>query len=618
VVFRTFVLGFGIIAITVLSTDTYGQKPDSKTRVNHQELYRISKIARSAESSGNFERALELWRVVDSLKPGYYSAYHGIRRSLIGLERYDEALAFLDKALTDSRSGKIQIDPISIAADRLEIIFAAESEEDGLKAVEDILTRFRGNSKIYRDVSNILAGQRLSDEALGTLVRGRKECGDPFLFARDLARWYEARMDWVPAIDEYLLLIKSSPGNMTFVTGAFGDMSIEPQVDSLVIAVLTDRLNIADKDFRNTLHRLLALLHFRAQRYSLALEQYQIMERNSGGQGKELLEFATLTSAEGKYRLAAQAYAEILSGNPNNELKAIALIGKGTVSLALGEIDTAEVSFKQVIKPGVPPKSVYEAYSLLGQLKFDYHKNIPIARELFEKGLKIGTKAKLPPDKINTLKIKIALTYEFEGDFEQAEKTLSRIVRKTSRPRGSISTARFELAKLYFRQGDFEKAAESASKLIATDPSSPEANDALNLKVLINDLQETPEIIESFGIADLLLFQGKQDSSRIILEDIKSNVSTRIREEALWRLIEIEKINGASLNVLSLITEIIEIKSPLRKDLALFIAGNILAYELNKVKDSITYYEQLLIEFPDSPLVDRARRQLKVLSKEAL
>jgi len=612
------ILGLLIPAITLISTEAFGQTSNSKAKSNQQELYRVSKIARSAESSGNFERALELWLVVNTLKPGYFSAYHGIRRSLIGLERYDEALAFLDETLNDSRSGKIQIDPISIAADRIEIIFAAETEEKGLQAVEEILTRLKGNKKIYRDVSNILAGQRLSDEAMATLIRGRKECNDPFLFARDLARWYEARMDWEPAIDEYLLLLKNSPGNMTFVTGAFGDMSAEPHVDSLVVNILSTRIKDAEKEFQNTLHRLLALLHFRAQRYSLALEQYQIMERQSGGQGKELLEFATLTSAEGKYRLAAQAYSEILSGNPNNELKAIALLGRGSVSLALGEIDSAETFFREVIKPGIPPKSVFEAYSLLGQLNFDKYRRIPIARELFEKGLELGQKAKLTPNKINALRISIALTFEFEGDFEKAEKDLRRVARNTGRPRGSISTARHELAKLLFRQGDYLKAAETASKLIATDPSAPEANDALNLKVLINDMQETPEIIKSFGYADLLLFRGKPDSSKMILRGLKAQASDRIREESLWKLIEIEKSDGDSDKILGLIEEIIEIKSALRKDLALFLAGNILAHELNKEKDSIVFYEQLLIEFPDSPLVDRARRQLKNFSKEVL
>ena len=604
--------------IAIFSREIYGQTPDTQRANTQQELFRVSKVARSAETSGDFERALELWRVVDSLQPGYYSAYQGIKRSLIGLERYDEALAFLDKSLEYSRTGNVQLDPVSIAADRIEIIFAAEDEEAGLSAVEDILKRFQGNSKIYKDISNILAGQRLSEEAIDVLIRGRKECGDPYMFARDLARWYEARMDWESAIDEYLLLLKSSPGNMTFVTGAFGDMSAEPHIDSLVVRVLLSRLPDKDKSFQITLRRLLASLHFRAQRYSDALEQYQIMERESGGQGKELLEFANLTSAEGKYRLAAQAYDEILAGDPKGELKAVALIGKGTASMALGEIDTAETAFREVLKPGVPPASAFDAYSLLGQLNFDHYRKVVEARDLFEKGLQLGEKAKLPPDRIDILRIKIALTYEFEGDFDLAEKTLSEIVKKSRNPRGTGSTARFELAKLDFRRGKFEKAAESASMLINTDPSSPEANDALNLKVLINDLQDNPEIIKIFGITDLMLFRGKPDSARSILVSLKANASARVQEESLWRLIEIEKSYGSSEQTLELLTDIIKIKSSLRKDLALFMAGNILAHDLGNTKDSIAYFEQLLIEFPDSPLVDRARRQLTFFSKEVL
>ena len=600
--------------------DVYCQTPQSsnKRSSTQSEVYRISRYARNAETSGQLERALELWQAVNQIRPGCYSAYHGIRRCLTGLGHYDEALRFLAEMMTMARSGKIQLDPITIAADRAEVIFVSQDEESGKREVEKLLKELRGNPKIYRELSSVLASQRLSDESIAVLQRGRAECNDPYLFARDLSRWFEAHMHWESAIDEYLLYLQEDPKHFTFVTGAFGDMAVESRVDSIIVSSLSQKLRKTDGEYQKILRKLLASLHFRAQRYDKALAQYKILEHESGDQGKELLEFARLVSSEGEHRLAWDAYSEILAGNPGRILRAQVLLGKGMAAEALGEIDSAATAYQEVLAPGVPPSAVFEAYYHLGNVKFDYIFDDSEARKYFNKAIDLAVKAKMPPTRIDVLRIDIALTHEREGDFKQAEKILRKLVRKTGRHRQSASSARFELANLYFRRGELEKAENEVTALLAASPASMEANDALELKALLADLKDTDEVLQAFGSADLARFQRKPETAKQILNNIVNNRSNRAREEAFWRLYSLALDQEQYDEATKTIENIIKIPTALRRDMALLLAGDLYAESLENPQRAIAYYEQLLIDYPDSPLADQARRRMKDLAGNLL
>ncbi len=585
---------------------------------DRQNLYRIVRIARKAEDRNDLERALELWRQANEIRPGYYSAYHGIKRSLLALNRYDEAMDFLDEMFDLALSGKASLDPISVSADKVEVVFASEGREKGFDALEKILDRYKGNEKVYRELSNVLASQRLSDEAIAMLHRGREESGDPYMFARDLARWCESRMDWESAVKEYLLLLEESDANLSYVTGAFGDMLEDPHADSLMVKVLSEKIKSVEGEFQNTVRKLLASLHFRAQRYKESLEQYQILERETGGQGRELLEFAELTYTEGEYELSWQAYNEILAGNPQRGLKANVLLGKGRVAEGLNQIDSAVAAYNGVLEPGVLPKDAFEAYYRLARVNFDHYDDSQKARELFEKAKDFARKARVSYSNLYIIDINIALTFEREGDFEKAEDELQSAIRHGGRYRDAVAKARYELIKLYYRQGEYKKAEKEIQALLIAAPSSPEANETLELKALFADLEESPDVIKALGSASMSIFRRDYEDAAKILNWLKENSPPRGIEEARWELFRIHVRNEDYDRALTELDGIIALENALKTDLALLKAGDLAGFKLQDGKAAAEYYEKLLIDFPDSPLADQARRRLKIVGEDLM
>ena len=611
---------FCIFALFLVTEQGYSQGKSNSNTIEkpytQRDLYRVSRQARGAESKGNHESALKYWTEVNRIKPGYFSASKGIRRALVNLGRHSEAIDFLDTMLIAAKSGKIQLDPLTIMADRIDIYISHVGYEDTKPKIETILSDYKGNPKLYRELSDVLATHRKSDEAIAMLYRGRKESGQEYLFARDLARWFESRMDWESAVEEYILFLYEADKNLNFTTGALGDIANEPNSEGIVVAVISAELKAQADKKSIILRKLLASLHFRAGRFKDALSQYQILDRQTGDQGQELLNFAKLTLIEGEFKFAREAFDELLRSNLKGSLRANVLLGKGEALLGLGYPDSAAIVYHQAIKPGIPPKSAFEAYSRLGTLEFEHHRDLKAARNYLEKALKIGTKIKLSTLILDDIQVKVALTHEFENDLSEAEKILTNLIKKRGKKRGAAQTARFELSRLYFRQGDMVKADEMVTSLLLAAPTSENANEALRMKALLSDLADFPEVIINLGLADLAKFQGNYKIGEEILSKLSAESKGIVREEVEWQRYELYSDAGFDSSALNALENIIIIKESLRRDLALLTAGELYFNVFRDSEMAIVMFERILTEYPESLLIDRARHLIRQLSEK--
>ncbi|MDP8239070.1 MAG: tetratricopeptide repeat protein [Candidatus Hatepunaea meridiana] len=615
----TVIISIILVSLIIIPTGITAPKKNTKSSFSkQQEIYRISRLARKAESDGKLEHALDLWEAVIAQKPNDYSAYRGIQRALVGLERYDEALKFLDAKLTVKLDKQGSIDPIMIHADRVGILFLSDTTDQAEAEIEKVLNKFKGFENVYTEIANVLFGQRLEDQAASVIQRGRKECKNPYLYAREMARWFEARMNWHGAIEEYLLYLEDRPDRLNFVTGAVGDMPENSGADSTAIIVISKNIRTVDKEFSIILRRLMASLHFKAQRYEEALAQYKLLDKIGHNPGQELLEFAGLLMSEGEYLLSWDAYNEVISANFSDQAKAHANLGKGHSTIALGEIDTAAAAFSAVLIPGSPPDAVFEAYESLGRLELDHNGSPERARKYFESALKTGKKASISRVRRDEVRVVSAITWAKEGDLKQAKRELKAIVRSNRAKSRAISSARLELTLVAFRSGDLEEMHTQANSLLASDPSSEFANDALMLTALLTDLKDAPEAIRSFGRADFEEFIYDYADAKIILDSLTASGNPVVIEEALWRLSRLEIKRNRIETALEHLNNIINLgESALRSDLAIFTTGKLYEDKIGNTQIAADYYERLLVEHPDSPLVDQARRRLSGLVEES-
>ncbi len=592
-------------------------KPREQDKGKQKEIYRISRLARSAENAGKLERALELWRAIIAVKPDDYSAFRGIQRALIGLERYDEALEFIDRTLTTTGTGKSRLDPVSLTADRIEVLYMADRPDEADKEIEDALIDFRSQDRIYTEIASVLFSQRRDDQAISIIRRGRAESGNPHLFAREMARYLEARMNWQEAIEEYILYLDDRRSRLNYVTGAIGDMPAASGADSIAVMVISQKIEDADEDFSVILRRLLASLHFKAKRYCEALAQYKLLDRFGQQPGRELLQFADLLMNEGEYTLAGEAYNELIDASLSANATALALLGKGHAAQAIGEIDSARIAYNSILKPGSPPKAVFEAYKSLGLLEFNHGGSPDRVRELLKSALKNADKARIPGNERDEISVISAISWAKEGNLERARRELKAIVKPKRRSSRAVSAARLELARIAFRQGDLDEMHAQTNALLIADPSSEYANDAIVLSALMTDMKSNPEAIRALGRADLAEFTGYYKTAVFILDSLAASGIPPVVEEALWRLYRLELKRNQIEAALRLLNRIIDLgESALRVDLAVFTAGQLCENRLKNPQMAAEFYEQLLVKHPDSPLIDQARRNLKALIQQ--
>lgn len=611
-------LYIAFFAFVAFPSSTFAQTKSIKSSKSTQsEVYRISRLARKADADSEHERALELWRVVFDLKPGDYSAYRGIQRALIGLERYDETLEFLETAYDTAQTGRSRLDPTMVIADRIGVLFLAERDEQADEEIASALHDYRGSDKIYIEIANVLFARRLDDRAVSVIRLGRRECDNHYLYARDLARYYEARLNWENAIREYLLYIDEQPNRLSYVTGAIGDMPVAGGADSISIAVITEQIEDAGDEFAITLRRLLASLHFKAKRYPEALTQYKLLDKFGKDPGRELLHFGSLLMSEGEFSLAREAYNELVASGLSDELTAHASLGAGRAALELNEIDSARAAFNAVLVVGNPPDALFEAYENLGLLELDHGGSPALAREYFDSALKAARKTGISHERLSRLLVASAISWAKEGNLERAERELKSIVMSIRGKSRAVSAAHLELALLAFRSGRAEDMRVHANSLLSSDPSSEYSNDALMLTALLTDLKDDPDAIFVLGRADLAEFMGKYPAAAALLDSLSNSGAPRAVEEALWRLSQLELKRDRIDSALTALNRIMELRhSSLRDDLVVFTAAEIYENRLGNVQMAAEYYERLLIEHPDSPLVDRARRKLKAILQE--
>ncbi len=615
--------GLFFLALFTPALICFGQQPvpipkplniQEQDQGRQKEIYRISRLARSAETAGKLERALDLWRAVIALRPDDYSARRGIQRTLIGLERYDEALEFLGSLAASTGSGGNLRDLISLTADRIEVLYMAGRPDDAENEIESALTDFKGQDRIYSEIASVLFGQRHDDEAFAVIKRGRSESGNPHLFAREMARWHEAHMNWEEAIREYILYLEERSSRLNYITGAIGDMPAESGADSIAVKLISERIEDTDPDFSIVLRRLLASLHFKAKRYGQALAQYKLLDRMGREPGRELLQFADQLMTENEYALAWEAYNELVAAQLSAGSTAHALLGKGQAAKAEGEIDSARSAFSSVLKPESPPDALFEAYRSLGLLEFDNGGSPGKVRELLKSALKIAVKARIPRDSRDEIAVIAALSWAKEGDLDRARRELEAIIKPKRRSSRAASAARSELIRIAFQQGDLEEMRNQINALLISDPSSEYANDAIALAALLTDLKDSPDAVRALGKADLADFMSDSETAIHILDSLAISGSPRLMEEALWRMYRIELNRRRFESALGLLNRIIDLGgAALRADLALFHAGQICEENTGNQQMAAEFYERLLVEYPDSPLIDRTRRRLKTL-----
>jgi len=172
-------------------------------------------------------------------------------------------------------------------------------------------------------------------------------------------------------------------------------------------------------------------------------------------------------------------------------------------------------------------------------------------------------------------------------------------------------------AKINFYKGNFKKASKILKHVIS-NKNDNSTNNALELSSLINTAKSDSLHLLNLAKADLLIKQENYDSAYSILKTIYSDKNTFfvIKAFSKFRFAQIEIALDSLNSALITLSEIIkEGKRNIFADKALFLKGKVYQFGLNNKNNAVKMYQELLVSFPNSIFVDKARKEILKLKK---
>jgi tetratricopeptide (TPR) repeat protein len=442
-------------------------------------------------------------------------------------------------------------------------------------------------------------------KAIRLLLDGRKKLGEPDLFSWELARLYIQQADYPRAIDAILLLLRQTPQRYPAVERYLLTQMADETASSEIMRGLEDafaRERADDGDLQQL-----------AQLAQLA--SACALERNDAGAGLRILEelpgtpenadllfqYASRCETRGQDATAADAYALFTERRPDSPYLYQALLRRAAITVRSGDHARAAALYSQLIQryPGRP--EVQEALCHLGRLQLEELGDLKSARASLETVLQ-------SPHRSQSTNLALELLAEIElreGDLKEAEKHLNRLQSRYS--------TRLRHAELRYFRTDFNGAQQILEELLAKNSAHPLANDAIDLLLLCDELQDQESALEHFPRAQLLERQQRTEEAAEEWAWLAANASPPIRQLSLLSRARTRQKRGEKDASLALYKELVSLFPTGRHAVEASLRIAALREEREEFETALKRYETALLAAPDDARVPEIRLHIQRL-----
>ncbi|MBU2928099.1 tetratricopeptide repeat protein [Winogradskyella psychrotolerans] len=182
--------------------------------------------------------------------------------------------------------------------------------------------------------------------------------------------------------------------------------------------------------------------------------------------------------------------------------------------------------------------------------------------------------------------------------------------------------ARFKVAKTSYYKGDFDWA-ESQLKILKSSTSQLNANDALDLKLLISDNKyedSTQTALKYYAKADLFAFQNKINDAISLLDKVlEEHKGESITDQALYQQAKLyekkKQFMKAEANYQAIIKDYGE---DILVDDTLYYLAELYNSHLGKPEEAKLLYEKIIFEHQDSIYFIEARKKYRMLRGDSI
>ncbi len=567
--------------------------------------------------NGEFQQAAQLYESLYKHTTNKYY-YQRLYTTYLQLGEYKEAAKLAEKRLKNNPK------ELPVYVDQGNVYLIQKQSKKAEKYFDKAIEAITSDLSVIPDLAMAFVNIGRPDYAVQTYRTARTKTRNNQLYFNELVGVYQTMGDYAAMTQEYFNLLDLSPGIMPSVQVSMQKAMQEAPDDRLAQGIkqaLVQR--VREHPDNQTYLEMMIWFSIQQKDFAFALTQAQAVDaRFPDKGGDQLLRVARIAYQNEAYDVAAEAYRLLQRKGKEHPHYFDSRVGELEVEFARINhnyaIDSKDFQrLKQrydetIAELGKNERTVplMRNYSKL----MAYHGgDAQAAVSMLDDVLEIPRLKSTVRDEV---KLELGDLLLFAGSIWDAS-LLYMQVEKANKNDILGAQAKFKNAKLSYFNHDFEWA-NSQLKVLRASTSKLVANDAMELSLLISDNMEddsTYGMLELFADADLLLYQNRLDSAWDGFDAISHSVlSHPLFDEVLMRKAQIRMKQARYTEADSLLQRLIDFyPEDITADDALFLMAQLNEDHLDNPTKALECYEKLLVDYPTSLYVDRARKRYNIL-----
>ena len=589
----------------------------TRDQLNNQFL-----LGQSFTQAGQYEKAKPIFEKLYEAQPGNYQYFQKLNEVYIHLKEYNSSIHLINNKISNS-SGNINLYGLLGTT-----YYLMGNEQKAFSVWDDALKKFPHNEMNYRVMANYAIERRAFNKAIKYLEEGKKVSSNPIYFSYDLANLYAITMQFTNATEEYCFILTKQTGQLRNIENRILNYINKPDALSKTLKVVQ---KYADDNVN--FKYLLARLYLEDKNYEEAFHVYLQIDKIQNNQGAELFNFAKFLYGEKVYKTASKVYDVLLSKYPNSPFASQAKLGYAKSLEAIldeqnsegnstwkpfykiktsdsSEIEKVISAYTELTKLYPHSEVANESFLRIAEIKLNNQNDLNSAEEYLHRIVDDSPMSKFAPKAFEDL----GEIYLRKGNLDSSAVEFSKVIHAARSSKENKNYANYRLARIDFYKGNFSKAKAILNKIIS-DLKDNNANDALEMSMLLNTSRNDSSNLVKFAHAELLTEQKKFKEAESKFKEVAGE-KTKFMLQNLSELRNAEMelaMNNLDSAVVLLNKIVDEGDANIYADKALYLEGKIYQFGLNQINEAVKAYEKLLAKFPNSLYLDEARVQINKL-----
>ncbi len=568
-------------------------------------------------TNGEYAKAAEMYESLYRRAPNKFY-YQMLFRSYLELEQYRDA-----ERLTERRL-KQYPNELDLYVDQGKVHERKGESRKAAKSFDAAVGKVGFDTKQITDLAQAFEVANHADYAVKVFLQARQKMKNNYVFVSELATLYEHTGNYEAMMREYFDLLEKMPNMMNSIQISLQRVLNEtanPKIEEGLRKTLVQRV----QEHPENKQYLDMMIWFSLQQkdFVFAMTQAKAVDARFPDQwGESLMRVAAIAQSNAAYDVAQECYALVAR--------------KGTESpyyfeSRVGELD---VRFARINRNfPIENKRLWKLLGDYDRLFDELGKNVQTVRLMrnyadlmayYADSLQraadmlydILDLPQLPPKERDETKLALGDLLLFAGEVWDAS-LLYMQVEKANKNDVLGSQAKFKNAKLSYYNHDFEWAKTQLDVLRAST-SKLIANDAMELSLLISDNMEedsTYDMLERYAEADLLLYRNQLDSAWDAFDAVATSaLSHPLFDEVLMQKAKIRIRQQRYAEADSLLQQLVDFyPDDILADDALMLLAELNDEQLHHPERARDCYEKLILDYPTSLYVDRARKRYNEL-----